>query len=102
MPVIIVATVKPVPAHRDEVRAALSTAAGQVHGEDGCELYALHRAEDRLSSRRSGPARPRCRRTPALPRCRSSMRTRTASLGGPLNVVLLEPVPGGHAAKGAL
>ena len=36
MPVIIVATVTPLPEHRDEVKAVFVAAVGQVHGEDGC------------------------------------------------------------------
>ena len=48
MSVVVVATIVPLADHRDEVIAAFTEAIEQVHGEDGCELYALHEAPDRL------------------------------------------------------
>lgn len=48
MSVVVVATIIPVPEHRDEVIAAFTATIASVHGEDGCELYALHEADDRL------------------------------------------------------
>lgn len=44
----MVATVYPQQRHRAEAIAVLEQAIPRVHGEDGCELYALHEAEDRL------------------------------------------------------
>jgi quinol monooxygenase YgiN len=46
--VVVVATITPLPGHADEVIAAFAETIPLVHAEDGCELYALHRAEDRL------------------------------------------------------
>jgi quinol monooxygenase YgiN len=48
MSVIVVATVTPLPEHRDAVIAAIEAAIPKVHAEDGCELYALHEGKDRL------------------------------------------------------
>ena len=48
MSVVVVATITPLPGHADEVIAAFAETIPLVHAEDGCELYALHRAEDRL------------------------------------------------------
>ncbi len=48
MSVVVVATIVPKPEHRDEVIAAFRDTIEQVHDEDGCELYALHEAPDRL------------------------------------------------------
>ena len=48
MSVVVVATITPKPEHTDEVAAAFAEIIPQVHAEDGCELYALHRADDRL------------------------------------------------------
>jgi quinol monooxygenase YgiN len=42
MSVVVVATITPLPEHVDAVREALLAAVPQVHGEPGCELYALH------------------------------------------------------------
>ena len=48
MSVVVVATIRPLPEHRDEVIAEFSATIAQVHDEDGCELYALNQADDRL------------------------------------------------------
>jgi len=43
MSIVVVATITPKPEHTDEVAAAFAGVIPQVHAEDGCELYALHR-----------------------------------------------------------
>ncbi|MGH3410466.1 MAG: putative quinol monooxygenase [Streptosporangiaceae bacterium] len=48
MSVVVVATIRPLPEHRDEVIAAFTETIAQVHAEGGCELYALQQADDRL------------------------------------------------------
>lgn len=48
MSVVVVATIVPLAEHRDEVIAIFKETIEQVHDEDGCELYALHEAPDRL------------------------------------------------------
>ena len=48
MSVVVVATIVPRREHRDEVIAVITETVAKVHEEDGCELYALHQAEDRL------------------------------------------------------
>jgi quinol monooxygenase YgiN len=45
---VIVATIIPLPGHADVVREALLAAVAEVHGEDGCQLYALHETDDRF------------------------------------------------------
>jgi quinol monooxygenase YgiN len=44
--VVVVATISPQPEHRDAVREAVLSAIPQVHGEPGCERYALHEGQD--------------------------------------------------------
>jgi len=46
--VVVVATIIPLPEHRDAVIAAFTETIPEVHKEDGCELYALHQNDDRL------------------------------------------------------
>jgi len=46
MAIVVVATLMPVPEHRDEVIAALETAEAKVHDDDGTLLYALHEGRD--------------------------------------------------------
>jgi quinol monooxygenase YgiN len=48
LPVVVVATIVPRPEYRDEVIATITETVARVHEEDGCELYALHQADDRL------------------------------------------------------
>jgi quinol monooxygenase YgiN len=49
MSVVVIATIMPADGFRDEVIAAFERAIPPVHAnDDGCELYALHEADDRL------------------------------------------------------
>jgi quinol monooxygenase YgiN len=49
MSIVVVATIYPLPEHRDEVIAIFEETIARVHVEDdGCELYALHEGRDRL------------------------------------------------------
>lgn len=45
-PIIAIATITPLPEHREAVRQALETASVDGHAEDGCLLYALHETPD--------------------------------------------------------
>ena len=103
MPVIVVATIKPLPQYRDEVTSALEAAVPEVHGEDGCELYALHRNDDRLVmiERWASPAALQTHSTgsAALQKLNVALK---GKLEAPLDVVVLEPVPAGDPAKGQL
>jgi quinol monooxygenase YgiN len=103
MPVIVVATIKPLPQYRDEVTSALEAAVPAVPGEDGCELYALHRNDDRLVmiERWASPAALRTHSTgsAALQKLNIALK---GKLEAPLDVVVLDPVTAGHVTKGAL
>jgi quinol monooxygenase YgiN len=49
MSVVVVATIIPIPEHREEVIATFEETIAAVHANDaGCELYALHEGDDRL------------------------------------------------------
>ena len=68
MPVVVVATMTAKPESVDLVRSACTEAIAEVHGEPGCQLYALHEAngtfvfveqwadEDALKTHSTGPA----------------------------------------------
>jgi len=45
MAVVVVATITPLPEHRDVIRKTLLDTVPRVHDEPGCELYALHEGE---------------------------------------------------------
>ena len=102
MSIVIVATIVPVTEHRDAVRAAVTTAAEQVHDEPGCELYAVHEAADRLvlvEKWESPEALAAHREGAALAALGGALRGKVT--GAP-DVVLLQAVPAGQTAKGQL
>src|SRR5579863_6998086 len=102
MSVVVVATIVPLDEHRDSVIATLRSTIEQVHGEDGCELYALHEAPDRLimvEKWASGEALATHGRGPALAALGSALAGKVA--GAP-DVRVVQPVPAGDPAKGAL
>jgi quinol monooxygenase YgiN len=102
MPVIIVATVKPLPEHRDEVKGAFIAAIDQVHGEDGCELYALQENDDRFVMIEKWAGQDAVQTHGGSPALAKLGAERKGKIVGGLDVVYLQPVPAGDAAKGAL
>jgi quinol monooxygenase YgiN len=96
--VVVVATIVPRPEHRDEVIATITETVARVHEEDGCELYALHQADDRLmmvekwASADALRAHSRGAQAPRL----------DGKLSGPAEVIVLQAVPAGDPAKGQL
>jgi len=102
MSVVVVATITPLPEHRDAVIAAFTETIPQVHGEDGCELYALHQAKDRLimvEKWASADALRTHSKGAALAAMGPKIAGKTA---GPADVIVLHPVPAGDEAKGQL
>jgi quinol monooxygenase YgiN len=100
VPIVLVATMIPKPEHRDEVIAAVTEAVGKVHAEDGCELYSLHQAPDRLViiEKWASPEALAAHRTaPALAALGPAL---AGKMAGRTEVVVLEPVPAGDPAKG--
>lgn len=102
MSVVLVATIVPRPEYRAEVIDAIKQLIGQVHGEDGCELYALHEAPDRLIMVEKWASREALSAHSAGP----SLGELGAALAGRViaapDVLVLEPVPAGDLAKGLL
>ena len=102
MSVVVVATIVPLAEHRDAVIAALTDAIAQVHDEDGCELYALNEAPDRLIMIEKWASRDALRthsRSAAL----AAMNPKLAGkVAGPPEIIVLEQRPAGDPAKGAL
>ncbi len=102
MSVVVVATIAPLPEHRDEVIAAFAATIAQVHAEDGCELYALHQAPDRLIMVEKWASRDALgihSKGTALAALNPQLAGKVA---GPPEVIVLDPVPAGDAAKGQL
>jgi len=103
VPVVVTAVFQPAPGRRDDLVEALRTTMPGVHAETGCQLYAIHDAEDGtitmiekwdsvadLDAHGSGPA--------------------VASLGAaieglvtePAHVTRMTPIPVGDDAVGSL
>jgi quinol monooxygenase YgiN len=100
--VVVVATIVPLPEHRDEVIAALTETVAQVHEEDGCELYALHQAEDRLMMVEKW-ASPEALRTHSKGAALAALNHLLAGkIAGPAEVIVLQAVPAGDPGKGQL
>ncbi len=102
MSVVVVATITPLPEYRDEVIAAFTETIPQVHAEDGCELYALHQAEDRLIMVEKWASREAL----ATHSKGAALAAMTPKLAGKVarapEVIVLDAVPAGDPAKGAL
>jgi len=102
MSVVVVATIVPEPAHRDEVIAAVERAIARVHLEEGCDLYALNEAPDRLvmvEKWRDQGALDRHGRGEALRELNAALDGRLAK---PTEVVVLAPHPAGTPEQGAV
>ncbi|MGP5682999.1 putative quinol monooxygenase [Brachybacterium alimentarium] len=46
MTVVVTAVFHPLPGRKEELATAMQAGIAAVHGEKGCELYAIHDAED--------------------------------------------------------
>jgi quinol monooxygenase YgiN len=102
MSVVVIATIVPLPQYRDDVLAAFRAAVPQVHAEDGCELYALHEAEDRLvmiERWTSAEALAAHGKGAALAVLRPAVEGKLAVAN---DVVRMQAVPAGDPAKGRL
>lgn len=103
MSVIVVATVYPLPKHRDEVTAAFVDTIARVHAQDaGCELYALHEGGDRLvmvEKWASEAALSAHGRGPALAELNGRI---DGKLERAVDVQVLRPHPAGTAEQGTV
>ena len=102
MSVVVVATIVPLAEHRDEVIAAFKETIEQVHREDGCELYALNEAPDRLIMIEKW-ASPEALRVHSKGVALTALNPRLAGkLAGLPEVIILQQVPAGEPGKGSL
>jgi quinol monooxygenase YgiN len=101
--VIIIATLFPIPEHRDEVITAFKAAIAQVHEEEhGCDLYALHEGPDRLvmiEKYASEDAAAEHTNGGGLAGLQAALK---GKLSAPVDVQTLVPLPAGMPDKGAL
>ncbi len=99
---VVVATITPKPDQMDAVETALKELIPAVHGEDGCERYALHRGKERfvfVERWRDMEALGAHGKGDAM----KELNKRLAGLvAGPPDVQILEAVPAGDPGKGAV
>ena len=102
MSVVVVATIVPAAEHRDEVIAAIRETIGQVHDEDGCELYTLNEAPDRLVMIEKW-ATPEALAVHSRGANLAALNPKLAGkVTGPPEVIVLRQVPAGDPVKGQL
>jgi quinol monooxygenase YgiN len=100
--VVVVATIVPLPEHRDEVIAAFAATVAQVHAEPGCELYALNQADDRLIMIEKWESREALA-THSKGAALAALNPQLAGkVTGRPEVIVLQAVPAGEPGKGAV
>ncbi len=103
MSVVVVATIVPVPEHRDEVIAAFEAAIARVHAEDaGCELYALHEGKDQLVMVEKWAGAELLAAHSKSPALAALNKALAGKVVGGIDVRVLTPRPAGTAELGAL
>jgi quinol monooxygenase YgiN len=103
MPVIVVATVIPIPEHRADVVAAFERAIATVHAEDeGCELYALHEGEERLVMVEKWATSQSLSAHGQTPAMQEFVEAINGKIVGKLDVQILTPHPAGNPEQGEL
>ncbi|AHH19616.1 putative antibiotic biosynthesis monooxygenase [Nocardia nova SH22a] len=99
---MIVATITPKPDKFDEVAEVLTRLIPDVHNEDGCELYALHKTNDRfvfVEKWRDMAALGAHGGGPSMKALNEGLKGLVA---GPPDIQILEAVPAGDPKQGAL
>jgi quinol monooxygenase YgiN len=102
MSIVLVATIRPLPEHRAEVIETITGVIARVHAEDGCELYALHEADDRLVIIEKWASQETLDvhgKSPALRELGQGLR---GKVEGAPDVVVLRPHAAGTAEQGTL
>ena len=99
---VLVAIITPKPGKLDEAAELFTRVIPMVHDEPGCELYSLHRNADKLvmiEKWTDEDALDKHRRAPSL----AEIGARMGDLfDEPMQVLVVDAVPAGDPAKGAL
>ena len=99
---MIVATITPKPDKFDEVAEVLTRLIPEVHNEDGCELYSLHKGTDRfvfIEKWRDLAALGVHGGAPSIKALNEGLRGLVAKAP---DIQVLEALPAGDPAKGTL
>jgi quinol monooxygenase YgiN len=101
-PMIAIATIVPLPQHREDVRAALQAACEDGHNEDGCLLYALHETPDSFVMIEKWASRDAAGAHGAGPVFGALKAAWDGKLAQPLSVLRLSPLRYGTPEQGVL
>ena len=103
MSVVVIATISPRSEHAEEVRAAVLETVPAVHDEPGCERYSLHQGRDgalvMVEKWESAEALAAHGKAEALTGLSGRLE---GKLTGAPSVTVLDALPAGDPAKGAL
>lgn len=102
MPVVVVAIIRPLAEHRAAVIDAIKETIEQVHAEDGCELYSLNEAPDRLVMVEKWTSQQALDAHAKGPNLAALGPKLAGKVTGAPEVIVLQPVPAGDPAKGAV
>ena len=102
MPVVVVATILPLAEHRAAVIDAIKETIEQGHVEDGCELYSLNEASDRLVMVEKWASQQALDTHAKGPNLAALGPKLAGQVTAAPEVIVLQPVPAGDRAKGAV
>jgi quinol monooxygenase YgiN len=99
---VIVATITPKPDKFDQVEEVLTRLIPEVHTEDGCELYALHRGKDRFVFVEKWRDMAALGAHGGGPNIKTLNEGLKGLVAGAPDIQILEALPAGNTAKGAV
>jgi quinol monooxygenase YgiN len=102
MPVVVVATLTVKPESVDAVREILTGAVNEVHGEPGCQLYALHESGDSFVLVEQWDDADALQTHSAAPAFTALFKDVGDHLAGAPDIKMLTPVVAGDPDKGQL
>jgi quinol monooxygenase YgiN len=100
--VVVVATITPLPEHRDEVRQVLLDTIPRVHDEPGCEFYALQEDDEGFVMLERWASAEALKTHSAAAALADAGRAMAGKLTGAPAVRTLSAIPAGDGTKGAL
>jgi quinol monooxygenase YgiN len=99
---VVVAIITPNPGQLDALEAALKELVPAVHEEDGCELYALHRGNDRIVFVEKWRDAEALRAHGSGTNTKALGEKLSGLVAGTPDIQVLEAVPTGSTEKGAI
>lgn len=102
MSVVVVATLTVKPESVEIVRDILTTAVAEVHGEPGCELYALHQSGETFVFVEQWADAEALKGHSTAPAVTTMFKAASEHLAGAPDIKMLQPIPAGDPGKGQL